>query len=69
MRLSMFLVNQWIELQASELKHVGVVAYSGGIRDYQIPDDWSVLPNVSLTKNLLLVEKNFSRSLTVLSGQ
>ncbi|CAI2355095.1 unnamed protein product [Caenorhabditis sp. 36 PRJEB53466] len=47
MRLSMFLVNQWNAIQVKELKHVGVVAYTGGLRDYLIPDEWSVMKNIT----------------------
>lgn len=46
-RLNRFLVSQWNKLQLTDLKHVGVVAYTGGLRDYMIPDEWSVLRNVT----------------------
>lgn len=49
--LSMFhqrhLLIQWDLLQASKLKHVGVVAYSGGLCDYQVHDEWSTMRNVT----------------------
>lgn len=46
-RLSKFLVNQWNNTQATTMNHVGVVAYSGGLRDYLIPDEWSVMRNIT----------------------
>lgn len=47
MRLNEFLISQWNTLQATDLNHVGVVAYTGGLRDYMIPDEWSTLRNVT----------------------
>ncbi|EFP03770.1 hypothetical protein CRE_01423 [Caenorhabditis remanei] len=48
MKLNRFLTTQWNSLQSSSsLNHVGVVAYTGGLRDYLIPDEWSILKNVT----------------------
>ncbi|EGT55236.1 hypothetical protein CAEBREN_29292 [Caenorhabditis brenneri] len=47
MRLNKFLVNQWNILQLTDLKNVGVVAYTGGLRDYLIPDEWSKMRNIT----------------------
>lgn len=47
MRLNKFLVNQWHFLQLTDLKNVGVVAYTGGLRDYLIPDEWSKMRNIT----------------------
>ncbi|KAF1750125.1 hypothetical protein GCK72_016671 [Caenorhabditis remanei] len=48
MKLNRFLTTQWNSLQSSSsLSHVGVVAYTGGLRDYLIPDEWSILKNVT----------------------
>lgn len=47
MRHLKHLMIQWGLLQATTLEHVGVVAYSGGLRDYQIPDEWSKMRNVT----------------------
>uniref|UniRef100_A0A1I7T678 GPI inositol-deacylase n=1 Tax=Caenorhabditis tropicalis TaxID=1561998 RepID=A0A1I7T678_9PELO len=47
MRLNRFLVNQWNLLQSTDLKHIGVVAYTGGLRDYLIQDEWSAMRNIT----------------------
>lgn len=62
LRFNLLLVNQWNALQNNNLSHVGVVAYSGGIRDYMIPDEWSILRNVRAV--IMKVTIKFSAQVT-----